>query len=166
MKNLSQNQLRHCNVPPNHRPVCSLISQKHCHPWARHDSSRNKGLRRFTHSQRYTSRPSQHSWGYQAILETGETVNAKMGSHWRAKNTYSRTSLTSRTPTHTRHKESVPSLLHSPSGPDFPSHIHQVCLQWILVVLWYEKPLWSSPGWILHDSSWCSSVELLDSSSY
>ena len=48
------NQLRRCNVPPNHRPACSLISQQHCHPWAGHDSPRNKGTSRFTHSQGYT----------------------------------------------------------------------------------------------------------------
>ena len=42
-------------------------------------------------------------------------------AHCRARNTYTRTSLTSKTPTHTQHKESVPSLLHSPSGLAFPS---------------------------------------------
>ena len=41
-------------------------------------------------------------------------------AHYRARNTYTRTSLTSKTPTHTQHKESVPSLLLSPSRPAFP----------------------------------------------
>ena len=27
MKSLPRNQLRHCNIPPNHRPACSSISQ-------------------------------------------------------------------------------------------------------------------------------------------
>ena len=40
--------------------------------------------------------------------------------HWRAKETYTRTILNSRTPTYSQHKESIPSLLHSPSGPAFP----------------------------------------------
>ena len=40
---LSYNQLRRCNVPPNHRPVCSSISQQHYHPQAGHDSTRIKG---------------------------------------------------------------------------------------------------------------------------
>ena len=52
MKALLCNQLRRCNVPPNHRPVCSLISQQRCHPRAGHDSLRNKGTSRLTHSQR------------------------------------------------------------------------------------------------------------------
>ena len=32
MKKSFRNQLRHCNIPPNHRPACSLISQQRCHP--------------------------------------------------------------------------------------------------------------------------------------
>ena len=61
------------NIPPNHRPVCSLISQQRCHPRARHDSPRNKGTSRLTHSQGYTNtQPSQHSWVYQAIKELGK----------------------------------------------------------------------------------------------
>ena len=32
MKNSIRNQLRRCNVPPNHTPACSLISQQHYHP--------------------------------------------------------------------------------------------------------------------------------------
>ena len=42
MKKSFRNQLRRCNVPPNHRPVCSLISQQRCHPRAGHHSPRNK----------------------------------------------------------------------------------------------------------------------------
>ena len=45
------NELCRCNVPPNHRPVCSLISQQCCHPQAGHDSPRNNGTSRLTHSQ-------------------------------------------------------------------------------------------------------------------
>ena len=44
----SRNQLRRCNVPPNHRLACSLISQQHCHLRVGHDSPRNKGLSRLT----------------------------------------------------------------------------------------------------------------------
>ena len=51
MKNLSRNQLRRCNVPPNHRLACSSISQQRCHPRAGHDSSRDRGQGRLTHSQ-------------------------------------------------------------------------------------------------------------------
>ena len=42
IKNSSRNQLRCCNVPPSHRPACSLIPQQRCHPWAGHDPPRNK----------------------------------------------------------------------------------------------------------------------------
>ena len=51
MKNLPRNQLRHCNVPPNHRPACSSVSQQHCHPEL---GMIPQGLRvncRFTHNQ-------------------------------------------------------------------------------------------------------------------
>ena len=44
MMNSFRNQLRRCNVPPNHRPTCSLISQQRYHPWTRNDSTRNKEL--------------------------------------------------------------------------------------------------------------------------
>ena len=44
IKNLFHNQLHRYNVPPNHRPVCSLISQQRCHPQAGHDPPRNKEL--------------------------------------------------------------------------------------------------------------------------
>ena len=42
IKDLSRNQLRRCNVPPNHRPACSLISQQRYHPQVGHDSPRDK----------------------------------------------------------------------------------------------------------------------------
>ena len=51
MENSFRNQLRRYNVPPNHRPTYSSISQQHYHPRAGHDSPRNKGLSRLTHSQ-------------------------------------------------------------------------------------------------------------------
>ena len=54
MENSFRNQLHRCNVPPNHRPACSLISQQRYHPRDRHDSPRNKGTSRLTHSQEYT----------------------------------------------------------------------------------------------------------------
>ena len=93
MRNSFRNQLRHCNVPPNHRPACSLISQQHCHPWAGHGSSRNKELTglhiaKVTTPQGYTvgffrwttDQPSQQSWVYQAIQELGK-ANSKL-VHW------------------------------------------------------------------------------------
>ena len=49
--NSIRNQLRRCNVPPNHRPACSSISQQRCHPRAGHYTPRNKGTSRLTHSQ-------------------------------------------------------------------------------------------------------------------
>ena len=44
IKNLFCNQLRRCNVPPNHSPTCSSISQQRCHPRTGHDSPKNKEL--------------------------------------------------------------------------------------------------------------------------
>ena len=72
MNNSIRNQLRRCNVPPNHRPACSLISQQRCHPRAGHDSPRNKGTSRLTHSQGYTNTAKPTQLGYQAIKELGE----------------------------------------------------------------------------------------------
>ena len=72
IKNVSRNKIRHCNIPPNRSPVCSSISQQHFHPRDGHDSPRNKGLIKLTHSQGYTNQPSQHSWVYQAIRELGK----------------------------------------------------------------------------------------------
>ena len=68
--NSFRNQLRCCNVPPNYTPVCSLISQQRFHHQAGHDSPRNKGTSRLTHSHK--TQPSQHSWVYQAIKELGK----------------------------------------------------------------------------------------------
>ena len=61
MKNSFRNQLRRCNVPPNHRPACSLISQQHYHPRVGHDSPRNKeqaGLH-ITKDTQNTAKPTQ-----------------------------------------------------------------------------------------------------------
>ena len=66
MKSLPRNQLRRYNVPPNHRPTCSSISQQHCHPRVGHDSSKDKGQCRLTHSQG-TQSANQHHWVYQAF---------------------------------------------------------------------------------------------------
>ena len=66
-----------------------------------------------------TTKPTQLGLsGHQGV---GKISLLSWWAHYRAKNTYTRTILTSKTPTHTQHKESVPSLLHSPSGPAFPS---------------------------------------------
>ena len=73
MMNSIRNQICCCNVPPKHRPACSLISQQCYHPRAGHDSPRNKGTSRLTHSQGYTKYISkQTSWVYQAIKELGK----------------------------------------------------------------------------------------------
>ena len=76
-----------------------------------------------------------HSKGYRTLIHFPSqyafiSVRNRQGvgkgwmlSWWarcRARNTYTRTSLTSKTPTHTQLKESVLSLLHSPLGPAFP----------------------------------------------
>ena len=50
-----------------------------------------------------------------------ERLNAKLVSSLQSQGHLHQSILTSKTPTHTQHKESVPSLLHNPSGPDFPS---------------------------------------------
>ena len=70
MKNSFCNQLRCCNVPPNHRPVCSLISQQHCHPRDGNDSPRNKGtIGLLVARNTQNTQPSQQSWVSQAIKE-------------------------------------------------------------------------------------------------
>ena len=70
MMKLLHNQLRHCNIPPNHMPACSLISQQRFHPRVGHDSPRNKGTTAL-HVAKDTqnTQPSQQSWVYQAIKE-------------------------------------------------------------------------------------------------
>ena len=117
MMNLIYNQLRRCNIPPNRRPACSLISQQRFHPRARHDSPRNKGTSRLTHRQGYTKQRQANTVGFIRPSRSGKGSMLSWWAHYRGKNTYTRTSLTSKTPKHTQHKESVPSLLHSPLGP-------------------------------------------------
>ena len=56
------NQLRCCNVPPNHTPMSSLISQQRFHPQAGHDSPRNKGtlgLHVAKDTQKHTAKPTK-----------------------------------------------------------------------------------------------------------
>ena len=86
INNSFHNHLRRCNVPPNHRPACSLISQQHCHPQVGHDSPRNKeqvGLHIAKDTQNIqantvgfirtsTNQLIQHSSVYQAIQELGK----------------------------------------------------------------------------------------------
>ena len=82
MKNLFRNQLRRCNVPPNHTPTCSLISQQRCHPRAGHDSPRNKeqvGLHIAVDTQN-TAKP-QHSWVYQAINKIAKPTWSGLSGH-------------------------------------------------------------------------------------
>ena len=65
----------------------------------------------------YTAKPTQLGLsGHQGV---GKGLMLSWWAHYRAKNTYTGTSLTSKTPKHTQHKESVPSLLRSPSGLAF-----------------------------------------------
>ena len=121
MKSLNRNQLRRCNVPPNHRPACSSITQQRCHPRAGHDSPRSKGTSRLTRSQRYTRHSQANTVGFIRPSRSGKGSMLSWWAHYRAKNTYTRASLTSKTPKHTQHKESVPSMIHSPLGLAFPS---------------------------------------------
>ena len=94
VKNSSRNQLRRCNVPPNHRPACSLISQQCCHPRAGHDSPRNKeqaGLH-IAKDTKNTAKPTQlglsgHQQDNQANMvkfirpsRSWERLNAKLVS--------------------------------------------------------------------------------------
>ena len=79
--NSFRNQLRRCNIPPNHRPACSLISQQHYHPQAGHDSPRNKGTSMLTHSQGYTkhtAKPTQ--LGLSGHPRVGERLIVKLMS--------------------------------------------------------------------------------------
>ena len=121
-KKLSRNQLCHCNVPPNHRPVRSSISQQHCHPRAGHDSHKESGnCNMLTHSQRHIKiQPRKnYIWVYQATKEV---------EGWIAKIVSSTTELWTHAPDrdwilkhlHTQHKEAPPSLLHRPSVYAFP----------------------------------------------
>ena len=74
MKHSPRNQLHRCNVPPNHRPMCSSISQQHYDPRVGHDSSRNKGQCRLTHSQGFPISQTHTVGFYQVDKELG---NAK-----------------------------------------------------------------------------------------
>ena len=80
MMNSFRNQLRRCNVPPNHRPACSLISQQRCHPRAGHDSPRNKGTSRLTHSQGYTKHSQANKVGFIRPSRSWEGLIAKLVS--------------------------------------------------------------------------------------
>ena len=84
MNNLIRNQLRCCNVPPNHRPACSLISRQHCHPRVGHDSQRNKGTSRLTHSQGYTKHNQANTVGFIRPSRSWEWLNAKLVSSLRS----------------------------------------------------------------------------------
>ena len=108
IKNSFHNQQRRCNVPSNHRPACSLISQQRCHPRVGHDSPRNKGTSRLTLSQGYRKHSQSNTVGFIRPSRSWERIKAKLVSPLRAKDTYTRTILNSRTPTHTRHKEINP----------------------------------------------------------
>ena len=80
MNNLIRNQLSRCNVPPNHMPACSLISQQRYHPRAGHDSPRNKGTSRLTHSQGYTKHNQANTVGFIMPSRSWERLNAKLVS--------------------------------------------------------------------------------------
>ena len=80
MMNSIRNQLHRCNVPPNHRPACSLISQQRCHPQAGHDSPRNKGTSRLTRSQRYTRHSQANTVGFIRPSRSWERLNSKLVS--------------------------------------------------------------------------------------
>ena len=74
----SRNQLRRCNVPPNHRPACSSISQQRCHPRAGHDSFRIRVNCRLAHSQGDTKQPNQHRWVSQAFNRQAKPAQSKV----------------------------------------------------------------------------------------
>ena len=80
MKNSFHNQLRRYNIPPNHRPACSLISQQRCHPRVGHYSPRNKGTSRLTHSQGYTKHSQANTVGFIMPLRSWKRLNANMVS--------------------------------------------------------------------------------------
>ena len=77
IKDSSRNQLRRCNLPPNHRPTCSLISQQHFHPQAGHDSTRNKGQSSLTHSQVTPISQAHTVWFIRPSRSQGR-LNAKL----------------------------------------------------------------------------------------
>ena len=59
IENLSCNQLRCCNVPPNHRPLFSSISQQHTTPELGMILTRNKGTLADSHIAKDLSKFSQ-----------------------------------------------------------------------------------------------------------
>ena len=69
-------------------------------------------------------------------------------AHGRTKDAYTKASLTSKTPTHTRHQESVPSMLHSPSCPEFPCQcsfrVVEKKSSCLTLSLWLPNPGFSS----------------------
>ena len=70
LKSSSHNQLCRCNIPPNHRLACSLISQQRCHPelgMIIEGIKELEGLHIAKDIQ--NTQPSQQSWVYQAIKE-------------------------------------------------------------------------------------------------
>ena len=120
IKNSFRNQLRRSNIPPNHRPVCSLISQQHYHSRAGHDSPRNKELtdlhiaKRVTHNSAKPTRlvlsgeqqiSQANRVGFIRPSRSWERIILSWWAHWRAVDTNTRAILDSRTPTHTQHKE-------------------------------------------------------------
>ena len=119
----SRNQLCHCNVPPNHSPMCSLISQQHCHPWDGHDFPRKRKLAG-SHIAKDMSKHSQAKamLGFIRLLRGWKGLFAKIVSStiepWTP--TQDLTGLFQHV--HTQHKESSPSLVYSPSGYAFPSN--------------------------------------------
>ena len=60
-KKLPRNYLCRYNVPPNHRPVCSSISQHHCDPQDGHDFHKEIGNNMFTHINTMHPQSSQQS---------------------------------------------------------------------------------------------------------
>ena len=86
----TRNQLRRCNVPPNHRPACSSISQQRCHPRAGHDSSGIRVNCRLIHSQGdinskpitagfhrlSTDKPSQHSPRFNHCMPAAKQIHS------------------------------------------------------------------------------------------
>ena len=66
MENSPRNQLRCCNIPPNHRTTCSSISQQCYHPRAGHHSYRISVIAGL-HIAKGQNLSNQHCWVYQAF---------------------------------------------------------------------------------------------------
>ena len=118
--NSFRNQLRRCNVPPNHRLACSLFFQQRCHPRAGHDSPRNKELAGLhvakdnnTTRVHNSTKPTQLGLsGEQQASQANKVGFIRPSRSWERIIlrwcTDTKTSLDSRTPTHTQHKEINP----------------------------------------------------------